>query len=110
MAEVGGQTLDLDIDMITGGYYGICQWSKEYSGAWGQNLMGQLKYLSNTIEYEFNTYGFCYSKGFKFKDFLQLTSPEEAALAFAKSYERCNSRSYKQRQKNARYAYNYFVG
>ena len=34
---------------------------------------------------------------------------EQAALAFAKCYERCNSAYYKVRQKNAKIAYDYFV-
>ena len=42
-------------------------------------------------------------------DFLNMTSITDAALAFAKCYERCASGSYTVRQNNAITAYNYFV-
>ena len=38
-----------------------------------------------------------------------MTDAQQAALAFAKSYERCGSGSYGIRQQNALKAYNYFV-
>ena len=38
-----------------------------------------------------------------------MTSITDAALAFAKCYERCGSGSYTTRQNNAIIAYNYFV-
>jgi hypothetical protein len=65
--------------------------------------------LKNTIQYEINTYGDKYSEGFDYSSFLSLTDEKEAALAFAKAYERCDKSTYLIRQKNATAAYNYFV-
>lgn len=110
MAEVGGQTLDIRYTLSSNGYYGMCQWSRGYSQVWGAGLETQCDFLRDTIKYEFDTYGFKYQKGFNFNSFLNMTDAQQAALAFAKSYERCGSGSYGVRQKNALKAYNYFVG
>lgn len=110
MAEVGGQTLDIRYTLSSSGYYGMCQWSRGYSQVWGADLETQCDFLRDTIKYEFDTYGFKYQKGFNFNSFLNMTDAQQAALAFAKSYERCGSGSYGVRQKNALKAYNYFVG
>lgn len=110
MAEVGGQTLDIRYTSSSSGYYGMCQWSRGYSQVWGAGLETQCDFLRDTIKYEFDTYGFKYQKGFNFNSFLNMTDAQQAALAFAKSYERCGSGSYGVRQKNALKAYNYFVG
>lgn len=109
MSEVGGQTLDIRYTLSSGSYYGMCQWSRSYSKVWGAGLETQCDFLRDTIKYEFDTYGFKYQKGFNFNSFLSMTNAEQAALAFAKSYERCASFSYGTRQKNALKAYNYFV-
>ena len=109
MAEVGGQTLNIRYTLSSSGYYGMCQWSRTYSQVWGAGLEKQCEFLRDTIKYEFDTYGFKYQKGFKFSSFLALTNAQQAALAFAKSYERCASGSYKIRQQNAEKAYQYFV-
>ena len=109
MAEVGGQTLDIRYTLSSSGYYGMCQWSRGYSQVWGAGLETQCDFLRDTIKYEFDTYGFKYQKGFNFNSFLNMTDAQQAALAFAKSYERCGSGSYNVRQKNALKAYNYFV-
>lgn len=112
MAEVGGQTLNLDYKKYSSkakGYYGICQWSKTYEKVWNTSLEQQIDFLTSSIHYEFDTYGFKYSKNFKYEDFCNLTNEKDAALAFAKCYERCAKASYNQRQKNATKAYNYFV-
>ena len=110
MAEVGGQTLKLKPYSQSRTYYGICQWNRHaYGAVWGTNLTNQCKFLSETIAYEFNTYGGAYIKGFNYDSFLSLTNEKEAALAFAKCYERCGSGSYAVRQKNATKALNYFV-
>lgn len=104
MAEVGGQTLSIQPYIYGGGggYYGICQWSLQYfPDVAGRDLTGQLNYLVSTI---YNSFGGIYST------FLNSSSPESAALLFAQYYERCASYTYYQRQINARYAYNYFVG
>lgn len=109
MAEVGGNTLNIQYDIQTSSYYGMCQWNKAYSEVWGASLEEQCNYLRDTIEYEFNTFGSNYKRGFKYEDFLELTDITKTALAFAKSYERCGSGSYDVRQDNAIAAYNYFV-
>lgn len=112
MAEVGGQTLNLEYEKYsseTKGYYGICQWSKSYSEVWYTDLKTQVNFLSRSILYELDTYGFKYKKGFDYVDFCDLTNEKEAALAFAKCYERCGKGSYEQRQLNATAAYNYYV-
>lgn len=109
MAEVGGQTLNIRYTATSSGYYGMCQWNQAYSKVWGADLTGQCDFLRDTIKYEFDTYGFKYQKGFNFNSFLSMTDARQAALAFAKCYERCGSGSYQVRQNNAIKAYNYFV-
>lgn len=109
MAEVGGQTLNIQYWLSGNGYYGMCQWNKAYSSIWGGSLSEQCDFLRDTIEYEFDTFGNKYAKGFDYDEFLKLTDVKKAAKAFAQCYERCGSGSYKVRQKNAVTAYNYFV-
>lgn len=109
MTEVGGQTLALKPYASNSNYYGMCQWNKAYSEVWGQDLIGQCKFLNKTMKYEFNTFGRAYKKGFDFSAFTELENERKAALAFAKCYERCGSGSYEVRQNNAEKAYNYFV-
>lgn len=109
MAECGGHTLFLQPTVSNKYYYGICQWSKGYPNVWYSNLDSQCEFLINTIEYEFNTFGSSYKRGFNFNSFLNLNDEKEVAKAFAKCYERCGSSSLNQRQKNATIAYNYFI-
>jgi hypothetical protein len=111
MIETSGGSLDLNpiIYSPSGNYYGLCQWSKKYyPEAHGLSFEQQLEFLLNNIEWEINTFGKCYKEGFKYKDFLAMTDPAEAALAFAKSYERCGPASYEMRQEAAEKAYEYF--
>ena len=109
MAEVGGQTLDIQWWLTGGNFYGMCQWSKRYyPKVWGQDLDFQLDYLRDTIQYELNTYGRLYRKGFNYNSFIAMTNEKNAAYAFAKCYERCNSKYYNIRTVNATKAYNYF--
>ena len=109
MTEVGGQTLNIRYTASSSNYYGMCQWNRAYSQIWGAGLESQCEFLGDTIKYEFDTYGFKYQKGFNFNSFLNMTDAQQAALAFAKCYERCGSGSYGVRQNNAIKAYNYFV-
>ena len=110
MAEVGGQTLDIQYWLQGNGYYGMCQWNKAYrSGVWGADLTGQCDFLRDTIKYEIDTFGYAYKKGFNLNSFLALSNERDAALAFAKCYERCGSGTYTIRQNNAEKAYDYFV-
>lgn len=109
MAEVGGQTLNLQWWLYGGNYYGICQWSGYYCPyIQGADLETQCEYLKNTIKTELDNYGFCYSSGFNYNSFLALTDCQAAAKAFAQCYERCASYTYSVRQSNAVTAYNYF--
>lgn len=110
MAEVGGQTLNIDYTTGSSSYYGICQWSTKYSNVYGASLEEQCQYLADTIEYEFNTYGSNYKSGFDYEDFINLTDARQAAKAFMKCYERCSANTTRVRQSNAVTAYNYFVG
>ena len=113
MAECSGGTLDIQYWLYSSGsgfYYGMCQWSKTtYPDVRGQDLKYQCNFLAKTIEYEINVFGYAYQKGYKFENFLELTSPEDAALMFAKCYERCAQSTYQVRQKNAAAAYKYYV-
>jgi hypothetical protein len=111
MIETSGGSLDLkpNIYSPSGNYYGLCQWSKKYyPEAHGLSFKQQLEFLLNNIEWEINTFGKNYEAGFKYEDFLIMDDPAEAALAFAKSYERCGPASYKMRQEAAEKAYEYF--
>ena len=111
MIETSGGSLDLNptIYSPSGNYYGLCQWSKKYyPEAHGLSFEQQLEFLLNNIEWEINTFGKNYEAGFKYEDFLTMDDPAEAALAFAKSYERCGPASYEMRQEAAEKAYEYF--
>lgn len=113
MRETGGDTLNLKPTLYDSSraYYGICQWSKKYCPeVQGKDLDYQLDYLKTTIEKEFLTFGKLYKNGFVYWHFTQLTNERDAALAFAKCYERCSSAGYTKRQNNATTAYKYFVG
>ena len=110
MAETGGQTLNLQVNAVSPGYYGICQWSLQYyPQVANTDLTYQLDLLCSTMEYELNTFGKLYKKGFNYESFTYMLDEEEAALAFAKCYERCASGSYNVRKKNAKKAYEYFT-
>lgn len=113
MAEVGGQTLNLQPYLYghdDSSYYGLCQWSKRYyPSVIGADIEGQLDFLKNTVQKELNTYGYLYRSGMKYEQFCSLTDAKEAALAFAKAYERCGSGSYGVRQTNAMKALDYFT-
>jgi hypothetical protein len=114
MAEVGGHTLNIKPYLYGGGgsYYGICQWYLPYTtrNIAGTGVETQCNYLRDTIKKEMNMFGYKYSSSMNYSNFLALSSPSEAALAFAKCYERCSSSYYTVRQTNAQKAYNYFVG
>ena len=114
MTESGGQSLkdiQWNVEDPKGNHYGICQWSaKYYPAVQGKDLDFQLDYLRDTVEYQFNTYGRLYQSGMKYEQFTQMEGDcGEAALAFAKVYERCNSKHYAVRVKNAAKAYEYFT-
>ena len=111
-AEVGGGTLNLQYWLYdsSGYYYGMCQWNRgNYAQIHGADLATQCEFLSETIEYEIDTFGYAYARGYKYADFLALENARSAALMFAKSYERCGSGSYSLRQDWAEDTYNYFM-
>ena len=111
MAEVGGQTLDLQVDCSGRGYYGICQWSRKYMvyDITGSDLDTQLEYLNKTIEDEFAVFGDLYTSGFTYQDFCNMQNAQDAAKAFAVVYERCGSGSHNVRKSNAVTAYEYYT-
>ena len=113
MAEVGGQTLSLDPYLYGhsgANYYGLCQWSSRYyPSIQGADVDAQLDFLAATVKKELDTYGYLFRSGLDYEAFCNLTDAEDAAMAFAKAYERCGSGSYGVRQTNALKAYNYFV-
>jgi hypothetical protein len=112
MIETSGGTLDLMpfIYDPLGEFYGLCQWSLFYQPrVAGMTFEDQLEYLYNDMEKEFRTFGFCYKDGFTYEDFLAMEDTGEAAIAFAKIYERCGSGTYNLRRQAAIEAYNYFV-
>jgi hypothetical protein len=111
MGECGGGTLNLKywVTSSSGNYYGLCQWSRGYSGVWGASLEGQCAFLANTISYELNTYGRAYASGFNYSKFLNLSNEQQAAKAFFKCYERGAASTCSARMKYATIAYNYFT-
>lgn len=113
MAEVGGQTLNLNPYLYGhsgANYYGLCQWSSRYyPSIQGADVDAQLDFLASTVKKELDTYGYLFRSGLDYEAFCNLTDAEDAAMAFAKAYERCGSGSYGVRQTNALKAYNYFV-
>ena len=111
MIETSGGTLALKPTIYSSGrgFYGLCQWSLYYRpNVADMPFEDQLDYLHNDMEREFKNFGFCYKRGFTFEDFLAMEDPAEAALAFAKVYERCGEGSYYARKKAAKVAFEYF--
>ena len=112
MAEVGGGTLNIQYWLYdpSGEYYGICQWYYEYCPVvQGEDLKTQLDYLKSTIKYNIDLFGHIYSVDFNYEQFLSLRNEKEVALAFAKTYERCNSKHYHIRTVYATMALEYFT-
>lgn len=68
MAETGGNTLDINPGLYSksGNYYGICQWSISYKEVWNCDLETQCDFLKNTIQYEFDTFGYKYKTDFNY--------------------------------------------
>ena len=113
MIECAGGTLDLNWNIYGGGggFYGLCQWSKQYfPQVYGADLRGQMDCLRDTIKEQIDYAGFVYGGyGFVYEDFLAITDPGEAAICFAKAYERCASQHVYPRAGYARTAYEYFT-
>lgn len=105
MAEVGGQTLDISRwpQYSQGTYYGICQWAGSRKNRllndFGTTLGDQIRFLSVEL----------FEVIPKDNSFYNMQDEQEAALYFAKYYERCSSKYYSVRQKNATKALEYFT-
>ena len=105
MAEVGGQTLDISKWPVYSQdtYYGICQWSngrkQRLLNDFGTTLNDQIRFLSVEL----------FEVIPKDNSFYNMQDEREAALYFAKYYERCSSKYYTVRQKNATKALEYFT-
>ena len=105
MAEVGGQTLDISRwpQYSQKTYYGICQWAgsrkQRLLNDFGTTLNDQIRFLSVEL-FEVIPKG---------NSFYNMQDEKEAALYFAKYYERCGSGSYNVRQSNATKALQYFT-
>lgn len=105
MAEVGGHTLDISRYSTTSvnGYYGICQWSgsrkQRLLNDFGTTLEDQIRFLSVELFEEIP----------EDSSFYNMQDEKEAALYFAKYYERCSSSHYSVRQTNATKALEYFT-
>ena len=96
MAECGHHSLNLDYRAYnsSGGYYGLCQWSKKYyPQVQNTSLEFQINFLLETI----------------MPDFYSETSISNATIRFAKEYEKCSSSSYDKRIEYANIAYDYFT-
>lgn len=109
MIETGGGTLNIQSEIYGGGtyYYGICQWNRDNCAAvHGRDLIGQLDYLMETIEKEFNTFAPAF--GTSYEEFCNSNDERWAAITFARVYERCASYGYGVRQNCATTALNYF--
>ena len=105
MAEVGGQTLDISRwpQYSQGTYYGICQWAGSRKNRllndFGTTLDDQIRFLSVEL----------FEVIPKDNSFYNMQDEKEAALYFAKYYERCSSKYYSIRQTNATKALAYFT-
>lgn len=105
MAEVGGQTLDISRwpQYSQSNYYGICQWvgsrKTRLLNDFGQSLEAQLEFLGVEL----------FEVIPEDNSFYDMQNEKEAALYFAKYYERCGSASYGVRKTNATKALKYFT-
>ena len=105
MAEVGGQTLDISRwpQGSNNGYYGICQWAGSRKDRllndFGTTLNDQVRFLSVEL----------FEVIPEDNSFYNMQDEQEAALYFAKYYERCGSEYYYVRQQNSTKALEYFT-
>lgn len=109
MTEVGGHSFHIQYWLRNESYAGMCQWSLKYFPDVPQDVKGQCDLLLDTIEENLNIFGSNYKAGFNYEEFLKLKDEREAALAFAKCYERCHPDYYDIRLDDATMAYDFFV-
>lgn len=103
MSECGGQTLDLDPYIYSGGFYGLCMFSLHYFPAVdGLGVAAQVDFLVDTLDN-------IKDGGGSVSEFLALTDARTAARYFSDYYERPASWSEK-RADNAEAALRYFGG
>ena len=108
MTQVGGQTLDISLyscrESNGGLYYGMCQWAGSRKDRllndFGRSLEDQCRFLHVEL----------FEVIPKDNSFYDLQDEQEAALYFAKTYERCATWSYAKRQTCATRALEYFTG
>lgn len=114
MAEVGGGTLAGLSNWHTDGCgYGLIQWTsgrqrllKQLYGA-RPNIEQQLQFIKNELTGQ-NGVNRQVTEA-QYNELLNASSPEAAAMTFARYYERCGLSYRAKRQSFARTAYNYFV-
>jgi hypothetical protein len=107
MSEVGGHTLDISrwsyYASTNTTYYGICQWAgsrkQRLLNNFGTTLEAQIRFLSVEL-FEVIPKG---------NSFYNMQDEKQAALYFAKYYERCSSKYYNVRQADATKALAYFT-
>jgi hypothetical protein len=111
MVESGGLTLNLDWTATNSSSkcYGLCQWHPTYHyEVQGANLQEQLRYMATSFPKTISIYAHCYSTGFSYGQFLEMTNVREVAKAFCLIYERPGG--YNNRRGDcAVKAYDYFV-
>lgn len=106
MIECGGGTFVIHPDIINTyeNAYGICQWRggrrERLFRDFGTDIHSQCRFLSVEL----------YEVIPKDSNFYSMQNEREAALYFAKYFERCHPDYYAIRQDSATKAYNYFVG
>lgn len=110
MVECGGYTFNLQYN-IKGCGYGLAQWICERVTllfemyGYEPTLAQQLEY----VKFEMEGIQFMPVEGNTYETFLNSTSPESAAVSFAKCFERCAWGTYEIRKGCARLAYNTFA-
>jgi hypothetical protein len=112
MAETGGNTLMLN-PYIGNYYYGLAQWG----GGRKNMLLSRYHNPSHIEQAQFILDEMRGTNGVsrqvteeQYNLIINSTSAQDAALYFAKYYERCASWTYSVRQTNSIIAYNYFIG
>lgn len=110
MAEVGGQTFNLDYNSSGGCGYGLCQWTSGRRNLL-LNMYGSCPTIEQQVEFMYKE---LVGEGIPrqvseevYQALLNATSPEECALIFARKFERCGA-AFNARQKNARAAFDNF--
>lgn len=110
MAECGGRTLELKWWVYNSTkHYGLCQWSpKYYPEMQDATLEEQLAFMKESFPKVIQRYGYLYTKGFDYEQFISMDDCGEAAIAFCKIYERPGG-TQEHRRRLAQKAYDYFA-